>query len=53
VEHSVQAQWLSQHGCHFAQGYLFAKPMPEDELSRQLKGVGPVKEIPIAIPIGM
>ncbi|OEC36347.1 diguanylate cyclase (GGDEF) domain-containing protein [Pseudomonas cuatrocienegasensis] len=32
VETPLQADWVRQHGCHEAQGYLFGKPMPCDQL---------------------
>ncbi|MGN1055618.1 MAG: putative bifunctional diguanylate cyclase/phosphodiesterase, partial [Comamonas sp.] len=32
VETADQAQWLRQHGCPVLQGYLFARPMPPQEL---------------------
>ncbi|MGH1430613.1 MAG: sensor domain-containing phosphodiesterase [Neptuniibacter sp.] len=36
VETPEQAQWLKQHECDFIQGYLYAKPMPLDELLKFL-----------------
>ncbi|CCE22561.1 EAL domain-containing response regulator [Methylotuvimicrobium alcaliphilum] len=35
VESEEQAQFLEREGCNIAQGYLFAHPMPADELIRQ------------------
>ncbi len=32
VEHAAQVEFLRKFGCHQAQGYLFAWPMPADEL---------------------
>lgn len=32
VETPAQAQYLQELGCEFGQGYLFAKPMPADEI---------------------
>jgi diguanylate cyclase (GGDEF)-like protein len=32
VEKQVQLDWLKEHGCHEAQGYLLGKPMPAAEL---------------------
>lgn len=32
VETEFQAQWLRNHGCDFGQGYLFARPIPRDEV---------------------
>jgi diguanylate cyclase (GGDEF)-like protein/PAS domain S-box-containing protein len=37
VEEPKQAERLRRLGCPFAQGYLFAKPMPADEFHRHLK----------------
>lgn len=34
VETEQQANFLNQLGCHFAQGYLYAKPLPLDEFER-------------------
>jgi len=36
IERQAQADILRQLGCLEGQGYLFARPMPVDELSRQL-----------------
>jgi diguanylate cyclase (GGDEF)-like protein/PAS domain S-box-containing protein len=36
IEHQDQADALERLGCNLAQGYLFAKPMPADELARAL-----------------
>lgn len=37
VETPEQAEWLKQHECDFIQGYLYAKPMPLEELLSFLK----------------
>src|SRR5690606_11698527 len=37
VETADQAQWLRQHGCPVLQGYLFARPMPPQELPAWLE----------------
>ena len=37
VETAAQAQWLTNHGCEFAQGYLYARSMPIDELANLLE----------------
>lgn len=36
VEHIGQEEFLLQHGCELAQGYYYARPMPENELLRLL-----------------
>jgi diguanylate cyclase (GGDEF)-like protein/PAS domain S-box-containing protein len=36
VEHSEQARALEDLGCYLAQGYLFAKPLPPDEMAALL-----------------
>ena len=37
VETPEQAEVLGELGCQFAQGYLWAKAMPVDELARRLR----------------
>ena len=37
VETKEQQEFLAKAGCHAAQGYLFAKPMPLDELKVWLR----------------
>lgn len=32
IETQEQANYLKQYGCHFGQGYLYAKPLPPDEI---------------------
>ncbi|WP_250625674.1 bifunctional diguanylate cyclase/phosphodiesterase [Pinirhizobacter soli] len=34
VETSAQRRWLLDHGCQAMQGFLFAKPLPLDQLQR-------------------
>jgi EAL domain-containing protein (putative c-di-GMP-specific phosphodiesterase class I) len=36
VETAAQLEFLRQRGCHTAQGYLFAKPLPPAELAAEL-----------------
>jgi EAL domain-containing protein (putative c-di-GMP-specific phosphodiesterase class I) len=36
VEELEQARWLRERGCELAQGYLFARPMPADDLLQLL-----------------
>ena len=38
VETEAQRDFLLQHKCEYAQGYLFGKPMPIEEISRLLAG---------------
>ncbi|MEO1209694.1 MAG: EAL domain-containing protein [Cyanobacteria bacterium J06638_20] len=35
IETTEQKSWLCQLGCALAQGYLFAKPLPAEEIERQ------------------
>lgn len=37
VETEAQRRFLLEHGCRFAQGYLFAPPLPEEELTAFLR----------------
>jgi len=41
VETAGQAQWLRQIGCKIAQGYLYSRPVPAEELERLLRGALP------------
>lgn len=36
VESAEQQRFLRAIGCHYLQGYFFAKPMPADELARRI-----------------
>ena len=36
VETTAQLDLLRQNGCHLAQGYLFDKPLPQDEFEKRL-----------------
>jgi EAL domain-containing protein (putative c-di-GMP-specific phosphodiesterase class I) len=42
IETSEQYRLLRQMGCRYGQGYLFAKPLPADEVSRLLRLPGRV-----------
>jgi len=37
VETPAQWQWLKEHGCDLAQGYLFGRPMPAAEVEAQMR----------------
>ena len=37
VETEAQSQFLAAHGCHNAQGYLYGRPQPADEITRLLR----------------
>jgi len=38
VENEQQAEWLRQRGCDQAQGFLFAKPLPVEQLESYFSG---------------
>jgi len=42
VETPEQQRFLSDQGCDRAQGYLFGRPMPEDEMAERLRQEAPV-----------
>lgn len=37
VETSAQMEWLRGHRCDSAQGFLFSRPLPADQLVRYLE----------------
>ena len=37
VEHEKQLSYLQEHGCDKVQGYLFSKPLDEEEVFNFLK----------------
>ena len=37
VETTEELHWLRRHRCHLAQGYLFSRPVPEDECCARLQ----------------
>ncbi|WP_341647036.1 EAL domain-containing protein [Thauera sp. SDU_THAU2] len=41
VETQAQLRFLADHGCDVAQGYLFAQPLPPDEIRNWLSGPPP------------
>jgi diguanylate cyclase (GGDEF)-like protein len=41
VENEFQLAFLHSRGCHLAQGYLFARPMPEEEVGAFIAGYEP------------
>ena len=41
VESEAQLDFLSRHGCDVVQGYLFAKPLPADEVRNWLRQLPP------------
>lgn len=46
VEHEELADWLAAHGCDFAQGYLFGRPLPFAQVTALLamsERAGPVR----------
>jgi EAL domain-containing protein (putative c-di-GMP-specific phosphodiesterase class I) len=51
VETRAQYDQLQQLGCRYGQGYLFAKPLPADEVTQLLRLPGHVlPELPAAMP---
>ncbi len=42
VESLAQLTWLAEHGCPFAQGFLFSKPVPAAELPEALEALNAV-----------
>ena len=41
VEERAQETFLKRYGCHNAQGYLYGRPMPEQEFERLLRSPAP------------
>ena len=48
VEDLEQMNGLAKHGCDFAQGFLFGRPMPADEINELFSGTGRTKDFRIA-----
>jgi diguanylate cyclase (GGDEF)-like protein len=44
VESAQQRDWLIEHGCDFAQGFLFSHPLPREDFEARLKGNVPWSE---------
>jgi EAL domain-containing protein (putative c-di-GMP-specific phosphodiesterase class I) len=44
VETSEQKAWLRDHGCDYAQGYLFARPLPIDDFLTWLREHSPATQ---------
>jgi len=40
IEHAAQAQALAALGCDYGQGYLYARPLPEDDVAAFLDRAG-------------
>jgi EAL domain-containing protein (putative c-di-GMP-specific phosphodiesterase class I) len=45
VEDLTTLAWLNSEGCHFMQGYYYAKPMPLEQLDRYLAKHYPYENI--------
>lgn len=48
VEKKEQFHFLLHQGCHQIQGYLYSKPVKEDEFKKLLYGDGPL--VPLIFP---
>ncbi len=48
IETSEQASMLQQLGCRYGQGYLYAKPLPAEEITRLLRC--PERIVPNSVP---
>ncbi|GEM_PF-963994 len=48
VETPFQEQWLKQQGCDFGQGYLFARPIPEEDIGQWIKETQPLNSTGLA-----
>ncbi|HUV47912.1 MAG TPA: EAL domain-containing protein, partial [Actinomycetes bacterium] len=46
IEHATQARTLTEMGCGLAQGYLYAKPLPEHDVLRLLRSSATAGRIP-------
>ncbi|MEK6245829.1 MAG: EAL domain-containing protein [Pseudomonadota bacterium] len=47
VETGEQLHFLRLHGCNEMQGYLFSRPLPEDQFLRLLQGIEAADSIPL------
>jgi EAL domain-containing protein (putative c-di-GMP-specific phosphodiesterase class I) len=45
VEHESQLEFLESRGCYVIQGYLFSRPLPEDDLIGILRRGVPVRQL--------
>jgi diguanylate cyclase (GGDEF)-like protein len=51
VEDAAQAQWLTQHDCHQAQGYHFARPMAAERITALLASGARCAPYPTELPL--